>query len=73
MVLKQGPNKHIIGCHKIQNFQFVVGELQEDFLKAKQIECWYQKAYLSWCVKDHPTQNFEFMFINHNVKKTFKW
>jgi hypothetical protein len=39
MVLKQGPNKHIIGCHKIQNFQFVVGELQEDFLKAKQIEC----------------------------------
>jgi hypothetical protein len=22
MVLKQGPNKHIIGCHKIQNFQF---------------------------------------------------
>jgi ssDNA-binding Zn-finger/Zn-ribbon topoisomerase 1 len=39
MVLKQGPNKHIIGCQKIQNFQFVVGELQEEFLKAKQIEC----------------------------------
>lgn len=37
MVLKQGPNKHIIGCQKnkiyiyiFQIFQFVVGELQEE-------------------------------------------
>lgn len=63
MVLKQGPNKHIIRCHKIQNFQF----------EGKTNRMLISKGLLVMMCEGPPYPKFEFMFINHNVNKTFKW